>query len=407
MKKGSITLLIFLLTLVFSFSLHIQAQVPEPESVPDELLVKFKDSVSEAKRAEIHARQQSILKNHLQNLNVDVVRVDQEKKHDTLKSYVKEADVEYVEPNYIARALELTNDPSLLNSAQWNMYKIKASDASSSAWTYSKSNSATKIAILDTGIDNYHEDLASKVVVERNCTSNPTNDDLYGHGTRVAGIASAVTNNGIGVAGVGYNASLMDVKVLDDTGSGAYSWIADCIVWAADNGAKVINLSLGGSGNSKTLQNAVNYAWNRGVILTAAAGNSGSQSPSYPAYYSNVIAVGATDQNDQKASWSNYGKWVDVAAPGVNIFSTLPSHINTIGIVDYGNLSGTSMATPHVAGLAALIWPTSLGGSNSNVRRQIEQTADKINGTGKYWTYGRINALSAVTKLPARNRNAH
>ena len=126
-------------------------------------------------------------------------------------------------------------------------------------------------------------------------------DDVYGHGTHVAGIAAAMTNNGIGVAGLGYTSTIMNVKVLGDTGSGAYSGIASGIIWAADNGAEIINMSLGGSSTSSTLEDAINYAWSKGVVVVAAAGNSGNTTPFYPAYYTNCIAVAATDANDAKA----------------------------------------------------------------------------------------------------------
>src|SRR3989304_1482938 len=168
----------------------------------------------------------------------------------------------------------------------------------------------------------------------------------------------------------------MNVKVLDDSGSGYYSWIANGITWATDNGAKVINMSLGGSSGSSTLRDAVNYAAANGVVIAAAAGNSGNSSRTYPAYYSTVIAVAATDSNDARASWSSYGSWVDVAAPGGNIFSTFPHHpyqINKAPGYDFG--SGTSMATPHVAGLAALVWGSGLCTTNTCVRAQIENNA--------------------------------
>ncbi len=391
-------LLAFLLTqYVANVRSHPSAQSPSKEFVQDEVLVKFTPSASKDTRRAVHESHNAKVKQHVDALDVDVVGVSEGSVLEKIVDYKKDKDVEYAEPNYIATASELTNDPKLMDGTQWGMFKTQAAASASSAWNYAKSDATVKVAILDTGIDQDHSDLSLKVVANKNCTSSPTVDDLYGHGTHVAGIAAAATNNATGVAGMGYNASLMNVKVLGDDGSGAYSWIANCLTWSADNGAKVVNMSLGGPFNSQTLQNAVNYAWNKGVVLAAAAGNSGSQAASYPAYYTNVIAVAATDSNDQKASWSNFGKWVDVAAPGVSIYSTLPNHTNTIGTLNYGSLSGTSMASPHVAGLAALIWPTPYGGSNTKVRKQIEGTADKISGTGKYWTYGRINALRAVS----------
>lgn len=155
-------------------------------------------------------------------------------------------------------------------------------------------------------------------------------------------------------------------------------------------------MSLSGSSPSTTLEKAVNFAWKRGVVIAAAAGNAGTSAPNYPAYYENCIAVAATDQNDNKASFSTYGKWVDVAAPGVDIFSTLPNHPNQLGL-NYGYLNGTSMATPFVAGLAALVWTTSHGTDNAAVRNRIESTCDNIPGTGTYWVHGRINDFNAVS----------
>lgn len=304
--------------------------------------------------------------------------------------------VEYAEQDYIAEALLTVNDPYF--GKQWGMNKISAS----SAWDLATGSPNIKIAILDSGTDEDHEDLLLEVAAKVNMTSSPTTNDLYGHGTHVAGIAAALTNNGLGVAGVGFNSSLMNVKVLDDQGFGYYSWIANGITWAANNGAKVINMSLGGSFPSKTLQNAIDYAWRKGVLLACAAGNNGNKQRVYPAYYQNCMAVAATDENDKKTSFSTYGTWVDVAAPGVNIFSSFPNHPFYIGTnygrsqnYDYG--SGTSMATPHVAGLAGLVFGKYPSFSNSQVRQKIESTADRIYGTGTYWTKGRINAFKALS----------
>lgn len=396
MKRSWFIVTILLLTFFGNLGiLTPQSHARSEETIPDEILVKFKDGTPENTKSKIHRANEAKVKHRVSQLGVEVVEIPRSKVNDSVFKYKKEAAVEYAEPNYIASALEETTDPELPN--QWGMYKIMAASSGESAWQYSKSDASIKIAILDTGIDQDHEDLAAKIVSNNNCTNSPTDDDLYGHGTHVAGIAAAITNNSVGVAGVGYGATLMNVKVLGDDGYGAYSWIATCLTWAADNGAKVINMSLGAPYKSRTLENAVKYAWNKGVVLAAAAGNSGNSSPTYPAYYANVIAVAATDENDRRASWSSYGKWVDVAAPGVNIFSTFPNHTYVIGKnlgYDFG--SGTSMSTPQVAGLAALVWSTPYGTSNSQVRNRIESTADKISGTGRYWAWGRINTLKAV-----------
>jgi thermitase len=395
-------LLAAFLSLLAAFSATpVAAQAPSfpnavaSERVPGQIIVRYKQSlpanVVELKVDGYNAK----IKSRIDRINALVLNVPQDQQDAIISAFSRLPNVEFAEPDYIAHAYTATNDPSL--SQQWGMSKIQASNSGGqSAWDITTGSSSVKIAILDTGINQTHEDLASKIVTNQNFTGSPTAEDNYGHGTHVAGIAAAITNNSTGVAGVGYNSALMNVKVLDDTGSGAYSWIANGIIWATDNGANVINMSLGGSSGSSTLQNAVDYATSHGVVVVAAAGNSGSSSPSYPAYYSNTIAVAATDSNDAKASWSNYGSWVDVAAPGVDIFSTMPNHVNQIGLTNYGSLSGTSMATPHVAGLAALVWATGICSTNTCVRSQIENNADSISGTGSYWTYGRINAYRSV-----------
>jgi thermitase len=234
--------------------------------------------------------------------------------------------------------------------------------------------------------------LAAKIVARQNFSTSTTVDDIAGHGTHCAGIAAAITNNTAGIAGVGYNVSLMSVKVLGDNGSGYTSAIAQGIIWAVDNGANVISMSLGGGGGTTTFQEAIDYAWNKGVVVVAAAGNSGTSAPSYPAYYTNCIAVAASDQNDRLYSFSNYGSWVDVAAPG-SAYSTLPDN-------RYGMMSGTSMATPFVSGLAGLAFSIATdtngnGKVNDEVRALIENNTDNVGITNIM--RGRINAYKTVS----------
>lgn len=177
--------------------------------------------------------------------------------------------------------------------------------------------------------------------------------------------------------------------MLSNAGSGSASSSANGIIWAADNGAKAINMSYGSSSYSQTEQNAVNYAWNKGAVLVAAAGNSNTSSKFYPAAYTNVISVAATDNNDQKASFSNYGNWVLVASPGVCIASTYKNS-------GYAWMSGTSQASPAVTGLAALVFARFPAYTNAQVRDTLFSSADPISGTGSFWVYGRVNALRAV-----------
>ena len=186
--------------------------------------------------------------------------------------------------------------------------------------------------------------------------------------------------------------------MLDDSGNGSFADVATGIIWAADNGAKVINMSLGDTAPSSTVEDAINYAWSHGVVIVAGAGNNSNSVPFYPAYYTNVISVAATDCADAKASFSTFGTWVDVAAPGDNILSTAPDHFNLLWLfpVTYASASGTSMASPHVAGIAGLVWSTGLCSTNTCVRQRIEGRTDPIPGTGTNWIYGRVNARSSV-----------
>ncbi|GAB3277268.1 S8 family peptidase [Sinomonas notoginsengisoli] len=269
------------------------------------------------------------------------------------------------------------------------------------AWNIT-TGGGTKVAVLDTGVAADNPDIWSQVTASANFSTSSTQDDMYGHGTHVAGIVAAIANNAMGVAGVCYTCTILNGKVLDDNGSGTSSAIAQGIDWAVASGAKVINMSLAMRFGSTTLQTAVNNAWNKGVVIVAAAGNTGAQYKMYPAAYSNVIAVAATDNNDAKASFSTYGaKWVDVAAPGVSVYSTFPNHpfalqntYNRSQGYDIG--SGTSMASPIVAATAALAWSAHSGYTNADVRAKVESSADKIAGTGSYWANGRVNANNAV-----------
>ncbi|MCS7216378.1 MAG: S8 family peptidase [Candidatus Bipolaricaulota bacterium] len=362
--------------------------VPGAAHAPDQILVKFKPGVLPERAAAVHARRGGQVIHVIPGIEVHVVRIPQGRVPEMVRAYLLEELVEFAEPDYVAVAYLVPNDPGY--AYQWALPKIQAPQA----WDLTTGSSAIRIAILDTGIDQDHEDLRAKIVANRNFTTSPTVDDRQGHGTHVAGIAAAVTNNARGVAGVGFNAVLMNVKVLDDNGSGQYSWIANGIVWAADNGAHVINMSLGGPATSSTLEAAVRYAYSRGVVLVAAAGNENTSSPSYPAYYPECIAVAATDQNDAKASFSNYGAWVDIAAPGVSIYSTLPNHTNRTGVRNYGYLSGTSMAAPHVAGVAALIKARYPALTNAQIAQRLLATGDPT--TGFTTAIRRVNAYRAV-----------
>jgi len=308
---------------------------------------------------------------------------------DVLEQLKQHPDVRMAELDITYRAFTpvtaTANDPYY--AYQYGLEKIQAPDA----WNITQGKESVLIAIVDTGIQYDHPDLAGKVIRGFDFVDGDWNPyDQEGHGTHCAGIAGAYINNSQGVAGVAPGCTLYSVRVLNMDGIGFVSDIADGIVHAADVGCKVISLSLGGPWHSEMVKYAVDYAWAKGAVVIAAAGNEGTTDPHYPAYYENCIAVAATDRNDDLADFSQRGTWVDVAAPGVDILSTyMPSR--------YNYLSGTSMACPHVSGLAGLL--VSMGKTNTDVRAAIESTCDPIPGTGTDFKHGRINAAAIASFL--------
>ena len=295
--------------------------------------------------------------------------------------------VEFAEPNYIFKPTWSPSDPKW--NDQWGITKIDTPGG----WGMETGDRDVIIAIVDTGVDLDHPDLKNKIVAGYDYVGMDSDpDDVGGHGTHCAGIAAASTNNGIGVAGVCANCSIMPLRVLGAEG-GLASDVAKGIVWATDHGANVISLSLGGMFPSSTQEDSIKYAWNKGAIVIAAAGNMGVQDAHYPAYHSTCVAVGSTESNDARSGFSNYGSWVDVAAPGGFIMSTIPDG-------EYGYKSGTSMATPFVAGLAGLLFSKmGSGASNSAVRAAIEDNCDSVEGA--WVTRGRVNVSRALASVTA------
>jgi len=272
---------------------------------------------------------------------------------------------------------------------QWALNRIQQSEL----WPVTTGDRRILVAVLDTGIDKDHEDLAGQVVAEINLTDSSTTGDIYGHGTPIAGIIAAVSDNGIGIAGMAPDSGLLNVKVAEDYGRCRPAVLARGITWAVDNGASIINISIQLNDSSAELEDAVDYAWDHGVLIIAAAGNNGSQEPVYPACLEHCIAVAATDAEDGLALLSNYGNWVDVAAPGYQIYSTMPDN-------SYGYKSGTSFATAYVSGLAALLYDIVIdandnGRLNDDVRMAIELGCRQVDieGIGS----GRIDSGSYVT----------
>ncbi|WP_284014427.1 S8 family serine peptidase [Halobaculum litoreum] len=312
-----------------------------------------------------------------------------------VEAVTKKEKIKYAEANATYETQLAPNDPQF--ASQYAPQQVN----SDRAWDTTLGDSSVTVAVVDTGAQYDHPDL------QGNYASDPGRDfadgdsdpypDVPGdeyHGTHVSGCASAVVDNGTGVAGQS-NSSLINGRSLDESGSGSTADIADAIQWAADRGADVINLSLGGGGYTSTMKNAVSYADDNGALVVAAAGNSGAASVSYPAAYSEAVAVSAVDSEENLASFSQYGDSVELCAPGVNVLST-----TTEARGAYEELSGTSMATPvasGVAGLALAAWPNL---TNTELRDHLKATAADIGLSSSQQGSGQVDALAAVTTEP-------
>lgn len=312
--------------------------------------------------------------------------------------------IELAEPNHYVHALRTPDDPQF--SSQWHHLNTGQSGCSSGhdirstfAWNVTTGSVNVKIAIVDSGVDLNHADLSGNLISGYDFVDNDAvPQDGSGHGTHVAGIVAAVGDNTLQGTGVMWKASLMPIRVLDNTGLGTDAGVSQGIQYAADNGAKIINLSLGGPSPSSALEDAVNYATALGVLVVAAAGNNGDEEPVYPGYYSNAIAVAATNCNDVIAGFSSRGTWVDIAAPGQDILS---SNLGGGMLLE----SGTSMACPVVSGIAGLILSRFPGLSLQNVRNRLLSGVDTIDAqnpglAGKFGS-GRINALKTIYASPS------
>jgi len=381
---------------VYAEETPIQTPVQTAAYVPDEIIVKFKEGANSFAIA-------STLGGDVQESasapNVETIQIPEGSTvTKELQKYNNHPNVEYAEPNYIGKVFGSSNDPSL--SQQWSIPKMKVD----TAWDTTKGDPSVIIAVIDTGVDVDHPDLMSNFVSGYNTINNTANaDDDHNHGTHVAGIAAGVIDNSAGIAGIAGKSKIMPIKAMGSDGTGQMSDVIEGIYWATDNGAKVINMSLGFSAPSapKSLQDAVDYAYGKGVVIVAAAGNDNTGTPRYPAALNHVIAVAATDSNDKKASFSNFGNHIDVAAPGVNILSTLKDG-------QYGMMNGTSMAAPNVSGVVALIMAHNPSMTPGQVETLLTSTSTDLGAPKKdsIFGYGLVNAFAALngkvaTEAPA------
>lgn len=362
------------------------------------LIIKYKDKMVKANTDDLLAQGAKIEHTH-NAINAVTVTVDINK----VGKIKADPNVEYVEVDHEATILGFPAD-EIVDYAQivpWGVQKIKAPEVHANG----NRGEGIKVCVIDTGIDYNHPDLKDNYKGGRNFINNTDNPmDDHGHGTHVSGTIAA-ENNDIGVLGVAPDAFIYSCKVLNSSGSGSYSNIVAAIQWAIDHSMQIISMSLGGSSFSQALKDICDAAYNAGILLVAAAGNSGSNSDTigYPAKFDSVVAVCATDQNDARASFSSVGPAAELSAPGVSIPSTVPT--GTCSMCDpngYRNANGTSMACPHVSGAAALILKAHPAMPNTEVRTTLQETAVDLGGQGRdiYYGYGRIDAKAAVDQTP-------
>jgi thermitase len=398
----------------------VLAFAPAAEAAPGSVIVKYRDNATSAQRTTAN-RAGGVL-SRVAGLraipNTSVVSVS----GDPIAAAARlerSGAVEYAEPNYVYRATATPNDPlypqlyGLNNTGQTGGTPDADIDAPE-GWDAAGLGSfpatgGAKVGIVDTGIMAGHEDLVGKTtdcggvnnfgtnLVIISIGGDPTIGagkcvDDNGHGTHVAGTVTANANNGKGVTGVAFNSPLAICKALDSAGSGGLAGIANCITWVADHGAKVISMSFGGTAGSQALLDALRYAISKGALPVAAAGNGGNSTANYPAAYPEVVSVAATDNKDAKASFSTFNADVEVAAPGVNITSTWNNGA-------YNTISGTSMATPHAAAVAAVIAGRDPAGGPSAWRSKLDASVDDLGTPGRdpNFGFGRVNLQKAAS----------
>jgi hypothetical protein len=392
-------LLIFLL--VWSFTgLYVQQEIYAESSntkfvgsldnnssnkdiIDNEIIIKYKDA-SKISSITTGIKSQTINK----NMKISKVKFNS---NDELQSQInrlsKDPNVEFIQPNYRYKKadanisyIQSTYSSKGYENLQWIVDDLQINNA----WAQS-TGSGIKIAVIDTGIDISHEDLTGKVVGGQDFTGSGYYTDDEGHGTHIAGIIAAQRGNGIGIDGLAYDSKLLAVKVLDNNGEGDTYAISQGIMWAADQGAKILNLSLGNYVDDAMLKAAINYADSKGCFIVAASGNDGLSGVMYPAAYDNVVAVGSTNESNQLSSFSNFGSQIDVVAPGVNILSTVPESITSY---KYAYASGTSMSAAVVSAQLSLVLAKNPLMNKDVIFNLIKTSSFNLGGTSPNEAYG-------------------
>lgn len=401
---------------------------PAPKGhLPSQVIIKFKSDSSPSERAAIRRELKGRTLKKFSRIGAELMSLEGIEVERAVKRYRKRREVEYIEPDYWVKALEIPDDPlfdqlwGMRNTGQWGGTPDADIDADG-AWEIGTGTREIVVGVIDTGVDYDHPDLAANMWTNPaevpgngidddgngfvddyrgwdfyNRDNNPMDDN--GHGTHCAGTVGAVGNNGVGVAGVCWSVSILPIKFLNRSGDGSLSDAISAIEYAASMGVNIMSNSWGGGGYSRAMIEAIEDARDAGALFVAAAGNSSADNdlwPHFPSSYEveNVIAVAATDNDDRLAYFSSYGPTsVDLAAPGTGIVSTLPGGT-------YGDKSGTSMATPHVSGAAALLWSLHPGMQADLVKERLLATVDRLPSLeNRCVTEGRLNVLYAVAQV--------
>ncbi len=375
--------LAFLGAVLFSLLLGATAWAQKPPWAQGRILVQARVGVSDAELDDVLFEHGGRRLGALHQIRVHVVSVPPRAEEAVARALSKHPKIAFAEPDALIPPDDtIPNDPKY--ASQWHLPLMKAP----AAWDYTLGDGVVA-AVLDTGVDGTHPDFVGKLVPGWNMyDNNADTSDVYGHGTNVAGVIGAAANNAVGVASLAWNTKIMPVRISQPDGYAYYSTIASGLTWAADHGARVANISYMVTGSS-TVTSAANYFRQKGGLVFASAGNTGAfeSTPENPA----IISVSATTSTDTKASWSSYGNFVDVAAPGSGILTTARGG-------DYASVSGTSFSSPAAAAVGALLFSLNPSLSPDQVERLLEETAVDLGTAGwdTFYGHGRVDAQAAV-----------
>jgi hypothetical protein len=384
----SLGALVCLVIVAFATPANGEPRHTAPDPITDQLLVKPRAAATPGAFGVALDRAGAKRVGAVPQLGVRIVQVAAANRAEALSSLRGDPGVAYAEPNGLTPPAEVVP-----NDVWWASESSQVQTHANKAWDITSGSPSVKVAVLDSGVDLSQPDLSGNLLPGRdfyNNDSDPSDDN--GHGTAVAGVAAARSDNGIGIASYCGSCSIIPVKITGADGYASWAAMAAGLTWATDQGARVINLSFSGSSGSTTVRDAIAYAHSHGAVVTVAAGNSSSSSQTYPAAYPGALAIAAADGYDGLASYSNYGSWVQLAAPGCN-YATKRSATTPL----FSSFCGTSSAAPAAAGLAALAFSYSPSATNGQVEQALEASAVP----NSFTRYGRIDAWGTLAALGA------